>query len=66
MEKSSGFIDGKFWTAGGAFAATDMFAHWVMENYGRDVGEGRICQHLTLHLAMRMDLALLQFSQSSN
>jgi transcriptional regulator GlxA family with amidase domain len=35
-------IDGKFRTAGGAFAATDMFAHWVMKNYGRDVGEGRI------------------------
>jgi transcriptional regulator GlxA family with amidase domain len=32
-------VIGKFWTAGGAFAATDMFAHWVMENYGRDVGE---------------------------
>lgn len=32
-------IDGKFWTAGGAFAGTDMFAHCVMENYGRDVAE---------------------------
>ena len=32
-------IDGKFWTAGGAFAGTDMFAHWVMENYGKDVAE---------------------------
>ena len=32
-------INGKFWTAGGAFAGTDMFAHWVMENYGRDVAE---------------------------
>lgn len=32
-------IDGKFWTAGGAFAGTDMFAHWVMQNYGKDVAE---------------------------
>jgi putative intracellular protease/amidase len=32
-------VDGKFWTAGGACAGMDMFAHWVMENYGKDVAE---------------------------
>jgi transcriptional regulator GlxA family with amidase domain len=32
-------IDGKFWTAGGACAGIDMFAHWVTENYGRDTAE---------------------------
>jgi transcriptional regulator GlxA family with amidase domain len=32
-------IDGKFWTAGGACAGMDMFAHWVVENYGLDVAE---------------------------
>ncbi|OQE35426.1 hypothetical protein PENCOP_c013G03440 [Penicillium coprophilum] len=32
-------IDGKFWTAGGACAGMDMIAHWVMENYGKDVAE---------------------------
>ena len=31
--------NGKFWTSGGASAGMDMFAHWVMENYGRDVAE---------------------------
>lgn len=29
--------DGKFWTAGGACAGMDMFAHWVIENYGLEV-----------------------------
>ena len=28
---------GKFWTAGGACAGMDMFAHWVMQNYDMDV-----------------------------
>ncbi|EXJ78957.1 hypothetical protein A1O3_08457 [Capronia epimyces CBS 606.96] len=28
---------GKFWTAGGACAGMDMFAHWVMGKYGVDV-----------------------------
>jgi transcriptional regulator GlxA family with amidase domain len=28
---------GKFWTAGGACAGMDMFAHWVIENYGMEV-----------------------------
>lgn len=32
-------VDGKFWTAGGACAGMDMFAHWVMENYDQDVAE---------------------------
>jgi transcriptional regulator GlxA family with amidase domain len=32
-------VDGKFWTAGGACAGMDMFAHWVIENYGKDVAE---------------------------
>lgn len=32
-------VDGKFWTAGGACAGMDMFAHWVTENYGQDVAE---------------------------
>lgn len=32
-------IDGKFWTAGGACAGMDMMAHWVMENYDRDIAE---------------------------
>ncbi len=31
--------DGKFWTAGGACAGMDMMAHWVMENYGKEVAE---------------------------
>ncbi|GKU07204.1 dj-1 family protein [Fusarium langsethiae] len=30
-------IDGNIWTAGGAVAGMDMFAHWVKENYGLDV-----------------------------
>lgn len=29
--------EGKFWTAGGASAGMDMFAHWVMKNYDMDV-----------------------------
>ena len=29
--------DGKFWTAGGACAGMDMFAHWVIEHYGMEV-----------------------------
>lgn len=29
--------NGKFWTAGGASAGMDMFAHWVIENYGMEV-----------------------------
>lgn len=32
-------VDGKFWTAGGALAGMDMFAHWVKEKYGQDVAE---------------------------
>ncbi|KAJ5602356.1 hypothetical protein N7537_005312 [Penicillium hordei] len=32
-------IDGKFWTAGGACAGMDMMAHWVMENYDKDIAE---------------------------
>ena len=32
-------VSGKHWTAGGAFAGTDVFAHWVMENYGKDIAE---------------------------
>ncbi|KAJ5941694.1 hypothetical protein N7516_001862 [Penicillium verrucosum] len=32
-------VDGKFWTAGGACAGMDMMAHWVMENYDRDIFE---------------------------
>lgn len=32
-------IDGKFWTAGGACAGMDMMAHWVTENYGKDIAE---------------------------
>ncbi|CAG8900626.1 unnamed protein product [Penicillium egyptiacum] len=32
-------VDGKFWTAGGACAGMDMMAHWVMENYGKDIAE---------------------------
>ncbi|KFY35963.1 hypothetical protein V494_05447 [Pseudogymnoascus sp. VKM F-4513 (FW-928)] len=31
--------DGKFWTAGGAVAGMDMFAHWVTEKCGREVAE---------------------------
>jgi transcriptional regulator GlxA family with amidase domain len=30
-------IDGNIWTGSGAIAATDMVAHWLMENYGLDV-----------------------------
>ncbi|RFU79702.1 hypothetical protein TARUN_2508 [Trichoderma arundinaceum] len=30
-------IDGNIWTGSGAYAATDMAAHWLMENYGLDV-----------------------------
>jgi transcriptional regulator GlxA family with amidase domain len=32
-------VDGKFWTAGGACAGMDMMAHWVMENFDKDVAE---------------------------
>lgn len=32
-------VDGKFWTAGGACAGMDMFAHWVKETCGQDVAE---------------------------
>lgn len=32
-------VDGKFWTAGGACAGMDMFAHWVTVNYGQDIAE---------------------------
>ncbi|KAJ5517642.1 hypothetical protein LT330_006769 [Penicillium expansum] len=32
-------VDGKFWTAGGACAGMDMMAHWVMENYDKDIAE---------------------------
>lgn len=37
--KQQWITDGKFWTAGGACAGMDMFAHWVSEHYGRDVAE---------------------------
>lgn len=33
--------DGKFWTSGGACAGMDMFAHWVIENYGLKVASYR-------------------------
>jgi transcriptional regulator GlxA family with amidase domain len=29
-------IDGNIWTGSGAYAATDMVAHWLKENYGLD------------------------------
>ncbi|KAJ5873146.1 hypothetical protein N7455_003689 [Penicillium solitum] len=32
-------VDGKFWTASGACAGMDMMAHWVMENYDKDIAE---------------------------
>ncbi|KAM5354887.1 hypothetical protein ACJ41O_001533 [Fusarium nematophilum] len=30
-------VDGNIWTAGGAVAGMDMFAHWLKENFGLDV-----------------------------
>ena len=30
-------VDGNVWTAGGAVTGMDMVAHWLDENYGRDV-----------------------------
>ncbi|KAF5635977.1 dj-1 family [Fusarium sp. NRRL 52700] len=30
-------VDGNIWTAGGAVAGMDMFAHWIKENFGMDV-----------------------------
>ncbi|KAH8802468.1 class I glutamine amidotransferase-like protein [Xylogone sp. PMI_703] len=30
-------IDGNIWTGSGAYAGTDMAAHWLKENYGLDV-----------------------------
>ncbi|RHZ64297.1 uncharacterized protein CDV56_108475 [Aspergillus thermomutatus] len=33
-------IDGRFWTASGACAGMDMFAHWVTENCHPDVVRG--------------------------
>ena len=30
-------IDGNIWTGSGAYAATDMVAHWLKENYGLDI-----------------------------
>ena len=38
-KKKQWVIDGKFWTAGGACAGMDMFAHWVTERCGREVAE---------------------------
>ena len=35
--KKQWVVDGNLWTAGGACAGMDMFAHWVMTNYGMDV-----------------------------
>ena len=35
--KKQWVIDGNLWTAGGACAGMDMFAHWVITNYGMDV-----------------------------
>ena len=32
-------VDGNLWTAGGACAGMDMFAHWVITNYGMDVAK---------------------------
>jgi len=32
-------VDGNIWTAGGACAGMDMFAHWVIENYGMDLAK---------------------------
>ena len=36
-QKQQWVIDGNLWTAGGACAGMDMFAHWVLTNYGLDV-----------------------------
>ncbi|KAI1046096.1 hypothetical protein LB505_013308 [Fusarium chuoi] len=30
-------IDGNIWTAGGAVAGMDMFAHWIKEKFGMDI-----------------------------
>ncbi|KAF5579028.1 dj-1 family [Fusarium pseudoanthophilum] len=30
-------IDGNTWTAAGAVAGMDMFAHWIKENFGMDI-----------------------------
>lgn len=36
-KKEQWVVDGKFWTAGGAFAGMDMFASWALEDFDRDV-----------------------------
>lgn len=36
-EKKQWVVDGNIWTASGAFAGADMIAHWVMENYAKEV-----------------------------
>lgn len=30
-------VDGNIWTGSGAVAGMDMFAHWILVNFGRDV-----------------------------
>ncbi|TVY35851.1 Isonitrile hydratase [Lachnellula occidentalis] len=36
-QKRQWVVDGNIWTAGGACAGMDMFASWVMTNYGMDI-----------------------------
>ncbi|KAH8587558.1 DJ-1/PfpI family protein-like protein [Bisporella sp. PMI_857] len=36
-KESQWVADGNIWTAGGACAGMDMMAHWVIENYGKDL-----------------------------
>lgn len=36
-QKKQWVVDGNIWTAGGACAGMDMFASWVITNYGMDI-----------------------------
>jgi transcriptional regulator GlxA family with amidase domain len=37
--KKQWVVDGNIWTSGGALAGMDMFAHWVIENYGLELAK---------------------------
>ena len=36
-EQKQWVIDGNIWTGAGAYAGADMMAHWVMNNYAKEI-----------------------------
>ncbi|KAJ6073004.1 hypothetical protein N7467_011089 [Penicillium canescens] len=38
-ELGPNLADGKIWTASGACAGIDIIAHWVIDNYDKDIAE---------------------------